>query len=81
MIGRNNWLLFASPRGSEVACRLCSLVISCKGNGVNPEADVEDASTRISTTPASRIAELAPWGWAAARAAEARAAETRDSES
>ena len=31
---------------------------------------VEDVLARISTTPASRIADLTPWGWAAARAAE-----------
>jgi hypothetical protein len=36
------------------------------------QAYVEDVLTRVSTTPASRIAELTPWGWAAARAAEAR---------
>lgn len=71
VVGRANWLSFASPKGGEVACRLYSLVLSCKENGVDPEAYVEDLLTRISTTPESRIAELTPWGWAAARAAEA----------
>lgn len=70
MVGRANWLVFASQRGGEVACRLYSLMLSCKENGVDPQAYVEDALTRVSTTPASRIAELTPWGWAAARAAE-----------
>jgi transposase len=69
--GRVNWLVFASPRGGEVACRLYSLMLSCRENGVDPQAYVEDVLTRVSTTPASRIAELTPWGWAAARAAEA----------
>lgn len=72
VVGRANWLVFASPRGGEVACRLYSLVLSCKENGVDPQAYIEDALARISTTPASRIAELTPWGWAAARAAESR---------
>jgi transposase len=71
VVGRNNWLVFASPRGGEVACRLYSLMRSCAENGVDPQAYIEDVLTRISTTPASRIAELTPWGWAAARAAEA----------
>jgi transposase len=70
VVGRANWLVFASPRGGEVACRLYSLVLSCKENGVDPQAYLEDVLTRVSTTPASRIAELTPWGWAAARAAE-----------
>lgn len=72
VVGRANWLVFASPRGGEVACRLYSLVLSCKENGVDPQAYIEDALTRVSTTPASRIADLTPWGWAAARAAESR---------
>ena len=70
VVGRANWLVFASPRGGEVACRLYSLVLSCKENGVDPQAYIEDVLTRISTTPARRIRELTPWGWAAARAAE-----------
>jgi transposase len=70
VVGRANWLVFASPRGGEVACRLYSLMRSCRENGVDPQAYIEDLLTRVSTTPASRIAELTPWGWAAARAAE-----------
>lgn len=70
VLGRNNWLVFASPRGGEVACRLYSLVLSCRENGIDPQAYIEDVLTRVSTTPVSRIAELTPWGWAAARAAD-----------
>ena len=58
-----------------MACQLYSLMLSCKQNGIDPSVYIEDVLTRISTTPASRIAELTPWGWAAARAAEARKAE------
>lgn len=71
-VGRKNWLIFASPRGGEVACRLYSLVLSCKQSGVDPEAYIEDVLGAVSTTPASRIAELTPWAWAARRAAGAR---------
>lgn len=67
-LGRNNWQVFASPRGGEVACRLYSLVISCRRAGVDPQAYLEDVLQRVSTTPASQIATLTPWGWAAARA-------------
>jgi transposase len=67
-LGRNNWNIFASPRGGEVACRLYSLVISCRHAGVDPQQYLEDALGKVSTTPASQIATLTPWGWARARA-------------
>ena len=66
-LGRNNWLIFASERGGQVACRLYSLVLSCKQAGVDPEAYIEDVLGRLSTTRASDIASLTPWAWAAAR--------------
>ena len=66
--GRKNWLIFGSQRGGEVAGRLYSLVMSCKLAGIAPEAYLEDALSLVGTTPASRIAELTPWGWAAHQA-------------
>lgn len=71
-VGRKNWLVFASPRGGDVACRLYSLVLSCRQSGIDPEAYIEDVLGLVSVTPASRIAELTPWAWAARRAAAAR---------
>jgi len=66
-VGRNNWLVFGSQRGGEVACRLYSLVLSCKQCGADPEAYLEDVLMRVATTPASEIATLTPWAWQAAR--------------
>lgn len=66
-IGRKNWQIFASERGGQVACRLYSLILSCKQAGVNPDEYIEDALGRLSTTKASDIASLTPWAWAAAR--------------
>lgn len=66
-LGRNNWLVFASPRGGEVACRLYSLVLSCRQSGVDPEAYLEDILAKVSTTPANEIASLTPWAWARER--------------
>ena len=68
--GRKSWLTFASERGGHVAARLYSLVISCKLAGVNVETYLEDVLTAVAITPASRIGELTPWGWAKARAAD-----------
>ena len=67
-VGRKNWLVFGSQRGGEVACRLYSLVLSCKQCGADPEAYIEDVLMRVATTPASEIASLTPWAWQAARA-------------
>jgi transposase len=66
-LGRKNWLVFGSERGGDVACRLYSLVLSCKQAGVDPTVYIEDVLGRISTTKASDIARLTPWAWAAAR--------------
>ena len=66
-IGRKNWLVFGSQRGGEVACRLYSLILSCKQCGADPEAYLEDVLMKVATTPASEIASLTPWAWHAAR--------------
>ena len=67
-VGRKNWLVFGSQRGGEVACRLYSLVLSCKQCGADPEAYLEDVLMKVATTKASEIASLTPWAWQSARA-------------
>ena len=67
IVGRNNWMVFASPRGGEVASRLYSLVLSCKHAGVDPQEYLEDVLVRVSTTPDREIASLTPWAWERAR--------------
>ena len=69
-VGRKNWLVFGSQRGGEVACRLYSLVLSCKQCGADPEAYLEDVLMKVATTPALEIASLTPWAWQAARSAD-----------
>ena len=66
-VGRKNWLVFGSPRGGEVACRLYSLVLSCKASGINPEAWLLDVLTKVATTPRSKVSTLTPWAWGQAR--------------
>jgi transposase len=70
-MGRNNWVVFASLRGGELACRMYSLVLSCREAGVDPQAYLEDVLEKVSTTRASEIASLTPWAWAEAREREA----------
>jgi len=73
IVGRKNWMLFASQRGGEVACRLFSLMLSCRQNGVNPEAYITDILMAVATTPSSQIAKLTPWAWGAERRSTAAA--------
>jgi len=61
-------MALGSQRGGEVACRLYSLVLSCKQCGADPEAYIEDVLTPVATTAASELASLTHWGWPAARA-------------
>ena len=71
--GRKNWLVFASERGGEVACRLYSLMLSCRRNGVDPEAYLADVLMAVATTPASDIETLTPWAWGACMGAQRQA--------
>ena len=63
-VGRKNWMVFGSPRGGGVACNLYSLMLSCRALGIDPEAYLTDALTRVATTPMSEVASLTPWAWA-----------------
>jgi len=60
---RKNWLFAGSEEGGQNLAILLSLVETCKRNGVNPHTYLEDALKRVSTTPASRIADLLPHNW------------------
>ncbi|MBB4197510.1 hypothetical protein GGD83_001296 [Rhodoblastus sphagnicola] len=40
-----------------------SLIISCKMNGVDPQAWLADVLARIAGHPAHRLDELVPWNW------------------
>jgi hypothetical protein len=65
-IGRKNWMFAGSDEGGRRAAVIYSLVASCKLIGIDPFAYLRDVLDRISTHPASRIAELTPRGWKAA---------------
>jgi transposase len=62
-VGRKNWLHLGSERGGRTAAVLMSLVESCRRCGVEPFAYIRDLLVRVSTHPASRIAELLPDVW------------------
>ena len=62
-IGRNNWLFAGSLRAGQRAAAVMSLLHSARLNGLDPYAYFKDVLTRLSTQPASRIAELLPHRW------------------
>lgn len=67
-VGRKNWEFAGSDEGAKRAAILYSLIGSCRMNDVEPWAYLKDVLGRVSTHPASRIAELTPRGWKEARA-------------
>jgi hypothetical protein len=63
-IGRKNWLFAGRDAGAERAAVIYSLVASCKLCRIDPFAYLRDVLDRVSTHPASRIADLTPSRWA-----------------
>jgi hypothetical protein len=43
---------FGSQRSNDFACRLYSLMLTCKQCGADPEANIEGVLVRVSKTPA-----------------------------
>jgi transposase len=62
-LGRKSWLFCGSDRGGQRAAAMYSLVITCKMNGVDPQAWLADVLARIAAHPAHRLNELLPWSW------------------
>ena len=67
-VGRKNWLFAGSFAGAERAATMYTMIESAKMAGVNPLAYLTDVIARLPGTPVSRVAELTPTAWAAARA-------------
>ncbi len=66
-VGRKNWLFCGSESGGQRAAVIYSLIETCKRAGVEPFEYLRDVLDRVSTHPASRVDELTPRGWKAAR--------------
>ena len=67
-VGRKNWMFAGSFAGAERAATMYTMIESAKMAGVNPLAYLADVLARLPGTPVSRVAELTPSAWAAARA-------------
>lgn len=76
-VGRKAWLFAGSAQAARNGCVVLTLVYACKELGIEPVAYLTDVLSRVRTHPASRVRELTPRAWLAARrAAEAVASIT-----
>ena len=65
-LGRKNHLFAGSDGGGERWAVLCSLIETCKLNGVEPYDYLRDVLTQmVDGHPVNRLDELLPWAWKA----------------
>jgi len=67
VVGRKNWMFAGSEEGAKRAAILNSIVVSCRLNGVDPWAYLNDVLRRVQDHPAKLVGELTPKAWALAR--------------
>ena len=68
-IGRRNWLFAGSVRGGQAAAVIYTLIECCRLAKIDMADYLSDVLVRITTHPASEIAELVPARWTATVAA------------
>lgn len=66
-LGRKSWLFAGSERGAARAAVMYTLIGTAKLNGIDPQAWLADVLVRIADTPQTRLDDLLPWNWKAAR--------------
>ena len=66
-LGRRSWLFAGSDRGGVRAAAMYTLIGTARLNDVDPQAWLADTLGRIAETPQTRLDELLPWNWNAAR--------------
>ena len=65
-LGRKNHLFAGSDGGGARWATVCTLIETCKLNGVEPYAYLRDVLTRmVDGHPANRLDALLPWAWKA----------------
>lgn len=66
-IGRKNWMFVGNEDGGEVAAIVYSLIQTCRALQINPREYLEDIMRRLMSHNVSKLYELLPDYWAAAR--------------
>ena len=67
VLDRRSWLFCGSDRGGMRAAAMYTLIVTAKLNDVDPQAWLADVLARIAELPHTRVHELLPWNWKAAR--------------
>jgi transposase len=74
-LGKKNWLFAGSDAGGIRAAAIYSIIETCKLHKINPQAYLADVITAITNRhPQSRLQELLPWNWAAAKSTQIKRA-------
>ena len=74
-VTRKSYLFLGSDEGGRRAAAIYSIVESARLNGLDPSAYLADVIDKMAKGwPRSRLAELLPWQWKAAREKAAEAA-------
>lgn len=60
-VGRRNYLFVGSASGGENAALMYTLIVTCRLNGVDPEAYLRYVIGEISEWPSKRLCDLLPW--------------------
>lgn len=68
VVGRKNWMFAGSEGGAKAAATLFSLTGSCLLQAIDPWSYLLDVLPKIADHSRSRLLELSPAGWRAARA-------------
>ena len=66
-LGRRPWLFAGPDRSGDRAAAMYTLIGTAKLNDVDPQAWLADVLGRIAALPHTRVHELLPWNWKAAR--------------
>ena len=69
-LGRKSWLFAGSERGGQRAAFMYTLITTAKMNDIDPQAWLADVLKRLPDTPITRVHELLPWNWKAAKLSE-----------
>ena len=67
VLGRNNFMFFGSEAAARQGAVFYSILHSCVCLGINPEEYLQDIASRINDHMKSRLLDLTPAGWLAAR--------------
>jgi hypothetical protein len=62
-VGRRNYLFAGSHRGGQRAAIIYSLLGTCKLQGIDPSAWLDDVLRRITIEPKENLAALLPQFW------------------